>query len=122
LILLHVVENSYGIVDQQGAFPDVHLELRKTKLAEAKRYLAGIQGEFREKNITARTYVEEGLVVSAIINVAKREDVDLIAMASHGRTGLAHVYYGSVATGVLHQIDRPLLLVRTSSEFLRMKV
>jgi len=36
-------------------------------------------------------------------------------MGSHGRTGLARVFYGSVATGVLNQADRPLLLVRTHS-------
>jgi nucleotide-binding universal stress UspA family protein len=34
-------------------------------------------------------------------------------MASHGRGGLYRVFYGSVAAGVLHRIDRPLLLVRT---------
>ena len=33
-------------------------------------------------------------------------------MASHGRSGLASVFYGSKAAGVLQQIDRPLLLVR----------
>ena len=37
---------------------------------------------------------------------------DLIAMASHGRTGMSQVFYGSVAAGVLHRVDRPLLLVR----------
>jgi nucleotide-binding universal stress UspA family protein len=46
------------------------------------------------------------------LDVAAREEVNLIAMTSHGRTGLARVFYGSVAAGVLHQADRPLLLVR----------
>jgi nucleotide-binding universal stress UspA family protein len=47
--------------------------------------------------------------------VADREQADLIAMASHGRTGLARVFYGSVASGVLNQADRPLLLIRTQA-------
>jgi nucleotide-binding universal stress UspA family protein len=51
--------------------------------------------------------------VEAIIDAAEREGADLIALASHGRTGLANVFYGSVAAGVLHRIDRPLLLVRS---------
>jgi hypothetical protein len=38
--------------------------------------------------------------------------VDLIALASHGRTGAARVFYGSVAAGVLHRVDRPLLIIR----------
>jgi nucleotide-binding universal stress UspA family protein len=81
--------------------------------AEAKRYLAGIKGEFREKNVQVRTYVAHGSVVGMVLEIAEREDADLIAMASHGRTGLARVFYGSVAAGVLHRIDRPLLLIRS---------
>ena len=50
--------------------------------------------------------------MNVIIDVAEREDADLIAMASHGHTGLARVFYGSVAAGVLNKADRPLLLIR----------
>jgi nucleotide-binding universal stress UspA family protein len=53
--------------------------------------------------------------VQEIISAAERNDADLIALASHGRTGLAQVFYGSVAAGVLHRIDRPLLLIRASA-------
>ncbi|MCB0137738.1 MAG: universal stress protein, partial [Caldilineaceae bacterium] len=55
-----------------------------------------------------------GPVVTAILDVAEREKADLIAMASHGRTGLSRVFYGSVAAGILHKADRPLLLIRAS--------
>ena len=48
--------------------------------------------------------------------MAARENADLIAMASHGRTGLGRVFYGSVAAGVLHRADRPLLLIRAQDE------
>ncbi|MBU4426139.1 MAG: universal stress protein, partial [Proteobacteria bacterium] len=39
--------------------------------------------------------------------------VDLIAIASHGRSGLSRVFYGSVAAGILNRADRPLLLIRS---------
>ncbi|MCB0130889.1 MAG: universal stress protein, partial [Caldilineaceae bacterium] len=48
------------------------------------------------------------------LDVAERENADLVAMASHGRTGLARVFYGSVAAGLLHAADRPLLVVRAA--------
>lgn len=51
--------------------------------------------------------------MQAILNAAKSEKADLIAMASHGRTGLSRVFYGSVAEGVLHRVDRPLLIIRS---------
>ena len=80
---------------------------------QAETYLAGLKGEFREKGIEARTCVAQGPVVEEILIVADRENVDLIAIASHGRGGLSRVFYGSVAAGVLHRIDRPLLLIRS---------
>ena len=57
-----------------------------------------------------------GAVVEAIIAAAARHEVDLIALASHGHSGLAQVFYGSVAAGVLQRVDRPLLLVRSQIE------
>ncbi|MEW6260298.1 MAG: universal stress protein [Thermodesulfobacteriota bacterium] len=80
---------------------------------EVQQYLAGWQGEFREKGIDARKFIEEGPIVETIIMVAKRENADLIAMASHGRSGMARVFYGSVTAGVLQMIDRPMLLIRS---------
>ena len=80
---------------------------------ETECYLTALQEEFREKGIEARTHVAYGSPVEVIIRVAEREGADLIAMASHGRSGLSRVFYGSVAAGVLHRIDRPLLLIRS---------
>lgn len=37
-------------------------------------------------------------------------------MACHGGGGLSRVFYGSVAAGILHQIDRPLLVIRAESD------
>jgi nucleotide-binding universal stress UspA family protein len=55
-------------------------------------------------------------VVEAICNAAIADDVDLVAMASHGRGGLGRVVYGSVAAGVLERLDRPLLLIRSRDD------
>jgi len=52
-------------------------------------------------------------VVDAILQSAEQEKVDLIAMSSHGRGGLARVFYGSVAAGLLQRVDRPLLIIRS---------
>jgi nucleotide-binding universal stress UspA family protein len=79
---------------------------------EAEVYLNGRCGEFRERKIEAKTIILRGPVVPTIESIAIQENVDLIAMASHGRTGLSRVFYGSVAAGVLHRVDRPLLLIR----------
>ena len=116
IVLLKVVEPTRIYATVQGYMPDLGLlrEQQNSVIEKRKTYLSGLEGEFGKKNINAKAIVDEAPIVSAIIEVADREGVDLIAMASHGRTGLAHMFYGSVAAGVLHRIDRPLLLIRAN--------
>jgi nucleotide-binding universal stress UspA family protein len=57
-----------------------------------------------------------GSVVKAILNAAAETDADLIAMATHGLSGLARVSYGSVAAGVLQAADIPILLIRSGDD------
>jgi nucleotide-binding universal stress UspA family protein len=113
LLFLFVVDPSFDTFGPHGTLPEMSVEVWKRRISDAEIYLSSLEGEFREKGITAGIFVEKGHVVNTIIQVANREDVDLIAMASHGRTGLSRVFYGSVAAGVLHRVDRPLLLIRS---------
>ena len=111
VVLLAVIEPPTTIV----APDSVHIpsqEMIEEYQREVEGYLAEKQAQFHEKGIDAVVRIIYGRVVDEIINTAEREQADLIAMTSHGRTGLARVFYGSVAAGVLHRIDRPLLLVR----------
>jgi nucleotide-binding universal stress UspA family protein len=112
VILLRVIEPDQSLLSPQEAHPEVNIELLRAKRAEIEGYLAGVRGEFREKGVKVEIIVELGPVVDTIIKIAEQEHVDLIAMASHGRTGLERVFYGSVAAGVLQRVDRPLLLIR----------
>lgn len=113
VIFMGVVEPMPIMVPYDGIYPPFDQEAHLQRTDEMDAYLAAKRGEFREKGIEAKTYLGHGPVVEEIINTAEREDVDLIAMASHGRTGLSRVFYGSVAAGVLHRVNRPLLLIRS---------
>jgi len=112
IVFLRVVGSEAG----HGHSAEFYIEALDRALEEARLYLNGIQGEFSQKGFQVRTIVERGPVVNTIIKVAKRENVDLIAMASHGRAGLSSAFYGSVAAGVLNKVDRPLLLVRADED------
>ena len=79
-------------------------------------YLNGLAEELRRMDIRTECKVVYGPAVETIIKVAEEEQAGLIAIASHGRTGLARVFYGSIAAGVLQAIDRPLLLIRSRNE------
>ena len=77
----------------------------KRKKEEISAYLAGIQEGFQKKGIDTGIFVEQGGAVETILSVAQRENADLIAIASHGRSGLSRVFYGSVAAGIMQKID-----------------
>ena len=112
VVFLNVIE--YKAVP---ASEDQYINLSAQELDQVKKqaetYLSGIRKEFSGKNIESQSGVIYGAVVEGIINIAALEGVDLIALASHGRGGLARVFYGSVAAGLLHRVDRPMLIIRS---------
>lgn len=112
VIFLQVVNPFFPVMDSYTDLLEQSMEEIKRQVEKSKSYLSAWRANFRKKGIHSRKIVEQGPVVDTIINVAQQEEVDLIAMASHGRSGLSRVFYGSVAAGILHRIDRPLLLIR----------
>lgn len=91
---------------------EIYWQSLKAAEERAGEYLKNKAAELEKKKIAVETLLQRGDAVNGIVSVAKDKNVDLIAMASHGRTGLARVFYGSVANGVLNKVDRPLLLIR----------
>ena len=88
---------------------------KQNELSQA--YLDDLQTRFHEKGIHSVTQLAFGSVVKAILNVAAETGTGLIAMATHGLSGLARVSYGSVAAGVLQAADLPILLIRSGDDF-----
>ncbi|MCA9976854.1 MAG: universal stress protein [Anaerolineales bacterium] len=112
LVLLHIIDPPLTLVSPYDVMPSLSMEDLQEQKRQVESYLETVQKRLQGKGITTECLTEYGAVVTTIIEIAVRENVDLIAMASHGRTGLSRVFYGSVAAGILHQVDRPLLLVR----------
>ena len=113
VIFMEVVEPFTILGGPEAAYSDLAIKEKDRQQEEADTYLSGMMGEFREKGLNAQKRVAQGQVVDSIIDIAQEENVDLIALASHGKSGLARVFYGSVAAGLLQRVDRPLLLIRS---------
>jgi nucleotide-binding universal stress UspA family protein len=114
VIFLQILEDVMVLGYDEVVDISTYQQDRDQRKKEAESYLAGIEGVFKEKKISAQKIVSSyGSVVQSILDTAEREGADLIAMASHGRGSLSRVFYGSVAAGVLHRIDRPLLIIRS---------
>lgn len=76
------------------------------------RYLDQAAKPLREAGITVSTHVAFGDAVEEIVSFARRENFDVIIMATHGRTGLADVLFGSVASRVVREAFIPVTLIR----------
>ena len=78
----------------------------------AEEYLNRVADELRAQGVRVTTSTRTGGVANVIVAFAEANEIDLIAMCTHGRTGLARWTLGSVADRVLRAGRVPLLLVR----------
>ena len=110
LHVLHVVHNSSYMVTTEGA------ELPRWSDEE----LVGVARESMDKLLGSELagsgevidVIEIGNPLVQIVRYARNEKVDLIVMATHGRSGLAHIMMGSVAEKVVRKASCPVLTVR----------
>ena len=78
----------------------------------AADYLEQVVARCRAEGVVAQTEILRGDIVPTVLGLAERLNVDLIVLASHGRTGLDALLTGSVASRIAGRRIRPLLLVR----------
>ena len=71
-----------------------------------KRYVKNIKEGMRFEIVTNTGREDE-----EILALAKKENVDVIVMGTHGRTGIEHVFFGSVAENVLRHSTFPVLVI-----------
>jgi nucleotide-binding universal stress UspA family protein len=133
LILFRVASPPQGLINKptQPAAAEwplpMHASHQDAKLAKHPIYasqvqdslVATLENEYRsdvlyleEAGYTVRVAVRFGDPVQEILGFIREQDVDLVALTSHGRTGLSRFIFGSVAEGVLHKASVPVMLVR----------
>lgn len=84
--------------------------------AEAERTLSGVRKRLREAGLDPRIVVLFGRPAERIVEYATKEEVDLIALSTYGRTGFGRWAFGSVTKRVMRATDIPVLLIRPAAE------
>ncbi len=109
---------------QASTFPPGDVISAQVKVVdEAERYLAEVASRLRMVGVkNVRCSVWYGAPASAIVDAAAFNHVDLIVMATHGRSGLGRVVMGSVAESVLRGTTTPILLLRDAQAPLEVPV
>lgn len=82
----------------------------------AREYLSGVGNRLRSKGLRAEETVLFGRPAESLVAHADTAGSDLIAMSTHGRSGLGRWISGSVADRVLHLSTVPLLVIRASDQ------
>ena len=113
LVLVYVVESAIYPAEfgfGQTALPTAALEREFHE--RGKKELEKLVRTHINDQVKARTMVAEGHPASEILAIANKEQVDLIIIATHGHTGVEHLFFGSTTEKVVRKAPCPVLVVR----------
>lgn len=79
---------------------------------EAKKYLEGLLSRQQYDNANERSIVLFGKAAESLAEYAEKNDVDLIVIATHGRSGISRWMWGSTADKILRSACVPVMMVR----------
>ncbi|MDD5095328.1 MAG: universal stress protein [Dehalococcoidia bacterium] len=113
VVLLHILD-PVVTVDMPGLASVTRPTSKQLANEEEKAldYLGKIETALREKGLNVSSQLRSGSAAEEIIALAKENGIDLIAMSTHGRSGISKWVFGSVTDKVLHAGETPVLAVR----------
>lgn len=116
IILLHVLRPPASEYTDQIALGGGEEQLQQIR-EEMKQKLIAMRNGLRAQGIDARVQVIEGVgVASLICDFINDQDVDLVVMSSHGRSGISRFIFGSVAQKVMQEVSVPVMIIRPDRE------
>jgi nucleotide-binding universal stress UspA family protein len=114
LVLVHVLSPVIPMAGAGEAYltPSVYDQMNKTARALAQKQMDRLLAKAKTARVRARGMLLEGVAHEQIVRAAKRQRADMIVMGTHGRTGMARFFLGSVAARVTAMAACPVLTVR----------
>jgi nucleotide-binding universal stress UspA family protein len=112
LLVLHVLAPMMAIPPEGYIPPRLYENLEAQNRAAAEKQLAALVARARKAGVKASNRLLEGIPAERIAAAAKSWRADLIVIGTHGRTGLARFFLGSVASRVVATASCPVLTVR----------
>jgi nucleotide-binding universal stress UspA family protein len=112
LTILHVIVPRTPVVTEQyigsQTWEEIDLQARKW----AQRQLASLVAQAKKAGIRSAPLIVDGQAARQIVRVAQTRRADLLVVGTHGRTGLAKWFVGSVAARVVAMAQCPVVTVR----------
>ena len=111
LHIIHLTPLAMGDIGASGLVP--YLDEME---ADAQQRLQALLNRVHQEGLQGETAVVQGVPFQSIVDMAGNENVDMIVMGTHGRTGLTHALMGSVAEKVVRLAPCPVLVTRGKME------
>ena len=116
LRVIPVVNYNVLTDDERAQLPYTEAD-REELTRTASDYLAGVQGTLIRKRFRVKTMVRVGHAAEEIVKAAREMDASLIAMSTHGRSGVIRWAIGSVSDRVLRLEGKiPVLAIRAGDK------
>jgi len=96
--------------------PKARVEASQKEESAARAYLESAAKLIRAKGLKVDAVTLQGPVGETIVSYAKENKIDLIALATHGRSGLGRAVMGSIADYVVKESGLPTLIIRPKKE------
>jgi nucleotide-binding universal stress UspA family protein len=112
LTLVHVMPPVIPIVGDGYVSPQVWEDVERTARAYAQKQIDKLIARARQAGVRAKSALLEGVPADRIVRTAKGQRADVIVMGTHGRSGLAKLFLGSVAERVVATAGCPVMTVR----------
>lgn len=109
---VHVLSVVKPIHNDEGGIEQVMESMRTAR----ERTVAELAELAEEKGLVATTAVKRGVPVREIIDYIETNDIDLVVMGTHGRTGISRFLIGSVTEKVVRLSETPVLTIHTGSK------
>jgi len=89
-------------------------EAQVAVVRKAEEYLSGIEEELKTRGFMVDSHVRYGDPAEQILDHCEWNEVDIIAMSTHGRSGVKRWLLGSVAEKILRHATKPVFLMKSS--------
>jgi len=115
-LLVWVVPTVATVSGERGAamklMPSAAAALLDAEAAQAGTYLERVGARLREEGVKISVEVGRGEPIRVLLDTVAKREIDLIVIATHGRSGISAVWAGSVTSRILRYSTRPILLIR----------
>jgi nucleotide-binding universal stress UspA family protein len=112
LLVVHVMSPIVPVPGDAYMSPKMYDDLSNSARTFAQKQLDKLLAQTKKARVRAKGFLVEGSAHQEIVRFARARRVDLIVMGTHGRTGLAKLFVGSVADRVVAAASCPVLTVR----------